>query len=64
MDNNAKIALAFAAGLLAGAVAGILFAPDKGSETRRKFAEKGKKMADDIKDKWSEAKAGFEKEFQ
>jgi gas vesicle protein len=64
MDNNAKIALAFAAGLLAGAVAGILFAPDKGSETRRKFAEKGKKMADDIKDKWGEAKAGFEKEFQ
>ena len=60
MDNNGKIALAFAAGLLAGAIAGVLFAPEKGSETRRKFAEKGRKMADDVKGKWKEAKVEFE----
>ena len=42
MDNNGKIALAFAAGVIAGAIAGVLFAPDKGSETRRKFSEKGR----------------------
>lgn len=61
MDNNGKIALAFAAGLLAGAIAGILFAPDKGSETRKKFTEKGKQMADDLKDKWKGMKTEFEK---
>ena len=49
---------------LAGAIAGVLFAPDKGSETRRKFSEKGRKMADDLKEKWKDAKAGFESEFQ
>lgn len=64
MDNNGKIALAFAAGVIAGAIAGVLFAPDKGSETRRKFSEKGRKMADDLKEKWKDAKAGFESEFQ
>lgn len=64
MDNNGKIALAFAAGLLAGAVAGILFAPDKGSETRKKMADRGRKMAEVLKDKWKETKSEFEKEFQ
>ncbi|OYQ46045.1 YtxH domain-containing protein [Flavobacterium aurantiibacter] len=42
-------------GLAAGAILGILFAPDKGTETRRKIGKKGKDTADDLKSKYNEA---------
>lgn len=59
MNNTAKILTAIAAGAAAGFVAGILFAPDKGSETRRKINERGKRFAEDIKDKFSKGKEKF-----
>lgn len=59
MKTSSKILAAVAAGIAAGAVLGILFAPDKGSETRRKINEKGKKFADDVKDKFSKGKEKF-----
>ena len=59
MNTSGKILAAVAAGIAAGAVLGILFAPDKGSETRRKINEKGKKMADDVKGKFTEGKEKF-----
>lgn len=34
--NSGKVVLGALAGLAAGALLGILFAPDKGSETRKK----------------------------
>ena len=59
MNTSGKILAAVAAGIAAGAVLGILFAPDKGSETRRKINEQGKKFADDVKDKFSKGKEKF-----
>lgn len=53
MNNNAiKLAIAFTAGVAAGAVAGILFAPDKGEETRKKIAETAKQKFREAKDKF------------
>lgn len=43
MNRTGKIITAFAAGAAAGAVLGILFAPGKGRETRKKINEQGKK---------------------
>jgi gas vesicle protein len=59
MNTSGKILVAVAAGIAAGAVLGILFAPDKGSETRRKISEQGKKMADGIKVKINKGKEKF-----
>ena len=64
MNTSGKILAAVAAGIAAGAVLGILFAPDKGSETRRKMNEKGKKFAADVKEKFNGIKDEFEKKVK
>ena len=46
--NTGKALLGLLAGVAAGALIGILFAPDKGSDTRKKIAKKGKDYADDL----------------
>ncbi len=62
MDNTGKVILGALAGLAAGAVLGILLAPDKGSETRRKIVEKGNNCADDVKDKIEDIIDGLHKQ--
>jgi len=52
--NSGKIVLGALAGLAAGAVLGILFAPDKGSKTRAKILSKGGEYADSLKEKCNE----------
>ena len=59
MNNTGKIVVAAAAGIVVGAILGILFAPEKGSETRKKMTDEGKKFYDDVKDKFRKGKEKF-----
>lgn len=72
MSNTSKVLLGFIAGAAIGGALGILLAPDKGSETRRKIVEKGSEMGDSlsnfgdsVKDKFNDVvegvKSGFNK---
>jgi len=54
MNDNAKVAVALLAGLAAGAALGILFAPEKGTETRDKLNDALKNLGDSIKDSAAE----------
>ena len=47
---NTKLTLGFIAGAAIGAIAGILLAPDSGSATRKKIADKACDVTDAVKD--------------
>lgn len=49
--SSGKVVMGVLAGIAVGALLGVLFAPDKGSETRKKMAEKGEDLVDGVKDK-------------
>lgn len=49
--GNGKIILGVLTGLAIGGIAGILFAPEKGSRTRRKILNKSEDYFEDIKEK-------------
>ncbi len=49
MKADSRAVLGFLAGAAIGAIAGILFAPDKGSETRRKISKKSSELGDSLK---------------
>ena len=52
--KTGNVVLGILAGVAIGALAGILFAPDKGSKTRKQILEKGEGYADDLKQKFDE----------
>lgn len=52
--NAGKMILSIAAGVAAGAVIGILLAPDKGTETRRKISERSNEYAEGLKTKFND----------
>jgi gas vesicle protein len=52
--NNGKAILAVLAGIAAGTAIGMLLAPDKGSDTRKKICKKGEDLADAVSDRISE----------
>ena len=57
-ESSSKTILALAGGFvigaLAGAVVGVLFAPDKGSETRKKVSKKITDFSEEIEEKIDE----------
>ena len=50
--NSKKVLLGVVAGVAAGALLGILFAPDHGKKIRKKIAEMGEEFADGLKGKF------------
>ena len=56
MANTGKILAALLVGAVAGAAIGVLFAPDKGSETRKKIAGKASEFGDGLKEKYNKSK--------
>jgi gas vesicle protein len=57
--STSKVLLGVVVGLAAGAMAGILMAPEKGSETRKKISTKGQGYVDDLKGKFNDFLDGF-----
>lgn len=48
-SKTTNLVLGFLAGAATGAVLGILYAPDKGSKTRKKIKEQSEKIGQDVK---------------
>ena len=67
--SSGKVFLGVLAGVAAGALLGVLFAPEKGSDTRKNISKKSRDYTDSLKEKFSEfmenvsEKFSFEKEL-
>jgi gas vesicle protein len=61
--STTKTLLGFVAGAAVGAALGILFAPDKGTETRRKISEQSNDLADNLKGKFTDLVDGVKDKF-
>ncbi len=63
MNNGVKILTGFSLGLLTGAVAGLLYAPEKGDKTRKKLKKNVDKSYKDSLKKIDELKSTLNKEI-
>ena len=61
--STTKILFGFIAGAAVGTAIGILFAPDKGTETRRKISEQSNDLADNLKSKFTDMVDGVKEKF-
>ena len=61
-NNTGKVLGAIFLGAAVGGALGILFAPDKGSETRKKISKKGNDLTDAVKEKFDAIVDKFKKE--
>ncbi len=62
--SSGKVLLGVLAGAAIGAGIGILFAPDKGSETRKKIVDRSNEYADGLGDKISEFFEAITEKFE
>ena len=56
MENYTKIAIGVVAGIAVGSILGVLFAPNKGAETRTKIKNAGAKLNENVQDKINKGK--------
>jgi gas vesicle protein len=61
--SSSKLLAGVLLGAAAGAVLGILFAPDKGTETRKKIAKKGSDIGDSVKNKFNELGEALQEKY-
>jgi len=61
--TTAKAVLGVLAGMAAGAALGVLFAPDKGTATRKKITNKGEDMANSFEELAESVEERIEKKF-
>jgi len=52
--SSGKILLGILGGVAAGALLGVLFAPDKGTGTRKRISKKADRYADDLKERFDD----------
>ena len=63
-NDNVKLVAAVLVGALVGGALGILLAPDKGTETRRKIFEKGEDLTDAFENKFQSLVDEVKKEME
>jgi gas vesicle protein len=62
--ESGKLLLGVLAGVATGAVLGILFAPAKGSDTRKKISKKGEDIIDGLKEKFNDFVDDISEKFE
>jgi gas vesicle protein len=62
--SSGKVLLGVLAGFAAGALLGVLFAPDKGSATRKKITKKGEEYAESLKEKFNDLLDNVSEKFE
>ncbi|MEP7108513.1 MAG: YtxH domain-containing protein [Ferruginibacter sp.] len=62
--NSGKLLTGVLIGAAAGAILGVLFAPDKGSETRGKISKKSSDLKNNVKDKINDLVDGISNHYE
>jgi gas vesicle protein len=62
--NSKSALLGVLAGVAAGALLGVLFAPEKGSKTRKGISRKGEDIVDMLKDKFNDLLESMTEKFE
>ncbi|MEO6547518.1 MAG: YtxH domain-containing protein [Ferruginibacter sp.] len=62
--NSGKLLSGILIGAAAGAVLGVLFAPEKGTETRGKISKKGADLKNTVKDKINDLVDGISSHYE
>lgn len=62
--KSSNVLLGIVGGLAAGAVLGVLFAPDKGTNTRKKIAKKSSELKDNLTDSFNDFVSNVEDKYK
>jgi gas vesicle protein len=62
--KSGNVLLGILGGFVAGATVGVLFAPDKGSNTRKKIAKKSSDLKDNVKEGFNDFLTSVEDQYK